>query len=60
MDKFTLTNIELKKHFSGSVVINHSPSAGYRSRCEFGYQKNHYIMHDVKGEKIYLKYFSIF
>ena len=25
MDKFTLTNIELKKHFSGAVVINHSP-----------------------------------
>ena len=59
MDKFTLTNIALKKHFSGSIVINHSPSTSYRSRCEFGYQKNHYIMHDVEGEKIYLKYFDI-
>ena len=59
MDKFTLTNIALKKYFNGSVIINHSPATSYRSRCEFGYQNNHYIMHDVKGKKKYLEYFDI-
>ena len=38
MDKFTRALDLIGNHFSGDILINHSPANGYRSRCEFGYK----------------------
>ena len=59
MDKFSLTTESLSKFFKNPIKINHSPALGYRSRCEFGYQKKHYIMHASNGDRIYLDRFDV-
>ena len=52
MDKFTQALDLIGRHFSGDVLINHSPANGYRSRCEFGYKQGFYTMYDAHGKRI--------
>lgn len=59
MDKFSKANELLKKHFNKDIVINFSPSHGYRSRCEFGYKNGYYTMYDEHGERLNLTSFPI-
>ena len=57
MNKFDRFQVNIKNNYDDKVVINLSPSTSFRSRCEFSYEKNHYVMHDVNG-KIYIKTFK--
>ena len=57
MNKFDRFQVNIKNNYDDKVVINLSPSTSFRSRCEFSYGKNHYVMHDVNG-KIYIKTFK--
>ena len=57
MNKFDRFQDDIKNNYDEKVVINLSPSTSFRSRCEFSYGKNHYVMHDVNG-KIYIKTFK--
>ena len=57
MNKFDKFQDDIKNNYENKVVINLSPSTSFRSRCEFSYQKNHYVMHDI-NEKIYIKTFK--
>ena len=59
MDKFTQALDLIGRHFSGDVLINHSPANGYRSRCEFGYKQGFYTMYDAHGKRIELRSFAI-
>ena len=57
MNKFDRFQDDIKNNYHEKVVINLSPSTSFRSRCEFSYGKNHYVMHDI-NEKIYIKTFK--
>ena len=57
MNKFDRFQDDIKNNYDNKVVINLSPSTSFRSRCEFSYEKNHYVMHDI-NEKIYIKTFK--
>ena len=57
MNKFDRFQDDIKNNYDEKVVINLSPSTSFRSRCEFSYEKNHYVMHDI-NEKIYIKTFK--
>ena len=57
MNKFDKFQDDIKNNYDEKVVINLSPSTSFRSRCEFSYEKNHYVMHDI-NEKIYIKTFK--
>ena len=57
MNKFDRFQDDIKNNYDEKVLINLSPSTSFRSRCEFSYGKNHYVMHDVNG-KIYIKTFK--
>ena len=57
MNKFDRFQDDIKNNYDEKVVINLSPSKSFRSRCEFSYGKNHYVMHDI-NEKIYIKTFK--
>ena len=57
MNKFDKFQDDIKNNYENKVVINLSPSTSFRSRCEFSYQKNHYVMYDI-NEKIYIKTFK--
>ncbi len=57
MNKFDKFQNDIKNNYVDKVVINLSPSTSFRSRCEFSYEKNHYVMHDI-NEKIYIKTFK--
>ena len=57
MNKFDRFQDNIKNNYDEKVVINLSPSTSFRSRCEFSYEKNHYVMHDI-NEKIYIKTFK--
>ena len=59
MDKFSKAHELLKEHFNKDIIINLSPSHGYRSRCEFGYRNGYYTMYDEKGNRINLTTFQI-
>ena len=59
MDKFTRALDLIGNHFSGNILINHSPANGYRSRCEFGYKNGFYTMYDSHGKRIELRSFAI-
>lgn len=59
MDKFTRALDLIGNHFSGDILINHSPANGYRSRCEFGYKNGFYTMYDSHGKRIELRSFAI-
>lgn len=56
MNKFEIFKSNISDHYHGNIIINISPSSGFRSRCEFGYANNSYTMHDKKS-KVYLKTF---
>ena len=57
MNKFDRFQDDIKNNYDNKVVINLSPSTSFRSRCEFSYEKNHYVMHDI-DKKIYMKTFK--
>ena len=57
MNKFDRFQDDIKNNYDNKVVINLSPSTSFRSRCEFSYEKNHYVMHDI-NKKIYIKTFK--
>ena len=57
MNKFDRFQDKIKNNYDDKVVINLSPSTSFRNRCEFSYEKNHYVMHDI-NEKIYIKTFK--
>ena len=57
MNKFDRFQDDIKNNYEGKLVINLSPSTSFRSRCEFSYEKNYYVMHDI-NEKIYIKTFK--
>ena len=57
MNKFITFNNNISEYYSNKIITNFSPSNGYRSRCEFGYYKNFYIMHK-NNKKLYLETFE--
>ena len=59
MNKFQIATSLIEEHYKDNIVINLSPSYGYRSRCEFGYKNNFYTMHSPSGEIVYLNTFAI-
>ena len=59
MNKYSISADLLKTYYKEPIQINFSPSLGYRSRCEFGYQNKFYLMHGPDGKKIYLNTFEI-
>ena len=56
MNKFDKLINAASSHYKEKILINLSPNEGYRSRCEFGYKNNFYVMHD-KSKKVYLSSF---
>ena len=59
MNKFQIATSLIEKHYKDNIVINLSPSYGYRSRCEFGYKNNFYTMYSPSGEIVYLETFAV-
>jgi tRNA (uracil-5-)-methyltransferase len=59
MNKFQIAISLIEEHYKDNIVINLSPSYGYRSRCEFGYKNNFYTMYSPSGEILYLNTFAI-
>ena len=59
MNKFQKATSLIEEHYKNNIVINLSPSYGYRSRCEFGYKNNFYTMYSPSGEIVYLNTFAI-
>ena len=59
MNKFQIATSLIEEHYKDNIVINLSPSNGYRSRCEFGYKNNFYTMYSPSGEIVYLNTFAI-
>ena len=59
MDKFSKAHELLKEHFNKDIIINLSPSHGYRSRCEFGYRNGYYTMYDEESNRINLTTFQV-
>lgn len=57
MDKYNKFKSDIKNHYSNDININISPSTSFRSRCEFGYKNNSYMMYDNKS-KVYLDTFQ--
>ena len=58
MNKFDSFQDAIKNNYNNEVVINLSPSNSFRNRCEFSYQKNHYVMYK-NNKKKYMKKFDI-
>ena len=59
MNKFQKATSLIEEHYKDNIVINLSPTYGYRSRCEFGYKNNFYTMYSPSGEIVYLNSFAI-
>ena len=59
MNKFQKATSLIEEHYKDNIVINLSPTYGYRSRCEFGYKNNFYTMYSPSGEIVYLNTFAI-
>jgi tRNA (uracil-5-)-methyltransferase len=59
MNKFQKATSLIEEHYKDNIVINLSPTCGYRSRCEFGYKNNFYTMYSPSGEIVYLNTFAI-
>ena len=59
MNKFQKATSLIEEHYKNNIVINLSPSYGYRSRCEFGYKNNFYTIYSPSGEIVYLNTFAI-
>ena len=58
MNKFIKFSQDISKYYPKKIITHLSPANFYRSRCEFGYSKESYVMHDDKS-KIYIKSFDI-
>ena len=56
MNKFNKFRLDVKHKYLNDININLSPSTSFRNRCEFGYSKNSFVMHDNRS-KIYMKSF---
>ena len=59
MNKFQKATSLIEEHYKDDIVINLSPTCGYRSRCEFGYKNNFYTMYSPSREIVYLNTFAI-
>ncbi len=59
MNKFQIATSLIEEHYKDNIVINLSPSYGYRLRCEFGYKNNFYTIYSPSGEIVYLNTFAI-
>ena len=59
MNKYQKATSLIEEHYKNNIVINLSPSYGYRSRCEFGYKNNFYTMYSPSGDIIYLDTFKV-
>ena len=59
MNKFHKAALLIEEYYKSKIVINLSPSYGYRSRCEFGYKNDFYTMYSPSGEIVYLNTFAI-
>ena len=59
MNKYQKATSLIEEHYKNNIVINLSPSYGYRSRCEFGYKNDFYTMYSPSGEIVYLNTFAI-
>ena len=59
MNKYQKATSFIEKYYKNNIVINLSPSYGYRSRCEFGYKNNFYTMCSPSGDIIYLDTFRV-
>ena len=57
MNKFSSFANIISSFYRKKILVNLSPSSGFRQRCEFGYFKNSYIMHEGNN-KLYLKSFN--
>ncbi|MAR95326.1 MAG: tRNA (uridine(54)-C5)-methyltransferase TrmA [Gammaproteobacteria bacterium] len=57
MNKFCNFSNNISSFYSKKITINLSPPSGFRQRCEFGYYKNSYLMHENDNKK-YLKSFN--
>ena len=58
MNKFESFKNKLKDRNFQNLKVNLSPAKSYRNRCEFSYQKNHYVMYK-NNKKVYIKNFDI-
>lgn len=56
MGKYNNFKLNISSIYSDEIKINISPGTSYRSRCEFSYANNSYVMHDNKS-KIFLESF---
>ena len=56
MNKFEKFQSAISFKHATKIDINLSPANSFRSRCEFSYDKDHYVMHGI-NEKIYIKTF---
>ena len=56
MNKFEKFQNAISFKHANKIAINLSPANSFRSRCEFSYDKDHYVMHGI-NEKIYIKTF---
>ena len=57
MNKFNKIKEEIRDKYKNNLVINLSPASSFRTRCEFSYQKNQYVMHEL-DKKIYINKFN--
>ncbi len=56
MNKFNKFKSDINARYSNEININLSPATSFRNRCEFGYSKDSYVMHNDKS-KIYMQSF---
>ena len=57
MNKFERFNNDILNNYSENIIFNISPSSTFRSRCEFSYSNNSYVMHD-KDQRIFMTSFD--
>ena len=57
MNKFDIFNKNISSFYTKKININLSPTSGFRQRCEFGYYKDSYIMHE-NDKKLFLESFD--
>ena len=57
MNKFERFDNDILNNYSENISFNISPSSTFRSRCEFSYSNNSYVMHD-KDQRIFMTSFD--
>ena len=58
MNKFESFKKSISSDFNDDIKINMSPATSFRSRCEFSYSDNSYVMFE-KDKKLYLDDFTL-